>query len=208
MKVIHSCLPVLRGDCHHQPCHPNEEDVRKYSHSIPQFLLFFCLAAVIFVLNVAALVILRASPSEIRVTCIFVAIINTVLVITSLVLTTFGLFVAIATKIPGRFSSGPTTLRFLRDTFRIGMALTVGFSVGGMLFMLLVHLIHPAQHALEIFQMIALRTLFTYYVAVFALLWILQKCSCELGIVQKRQTEESDTTEEESLNGVEYLPLL
>ena len=153
MKVAHSCLPVLQGDCNHQPCHPNEEDMRICSHSIPQFLLFFGLAAVIFVLNVAALAILRASPSEIRVTYIFVDIINTVLVITSLVLTTFGLFVAIATIIP-RFSPGPTTVQFLRDTFRIGMDLTI---VGSMVYVLLAHLLHLAPHPLHILEMIARR---------------------------------------------------
>lgn len=182
--------------------------MRICSHSIPQFLLFFGLAAVVFVLDVAALAILQTSPSESRVTCILVAMVNTVIVITSLVLTMMGLFVAIRTKNPHRFSSGPTTVRFRRDTFQIGMALTIGFSVGGMVCVFLAHLIHPAPRPLEIFQIIAVRTLLTYYVAVFALLWLLQKCSCVSGIVQKRQTEESDTTEEEFSCGVEYLLLL
>jgi dipeptide/tripeptide permease len=61
--------------------------------------------------------------------------------------------------------------------FQIGMALTVGFSVGGMVSTLLAQLIHPAPRPLKVFQMIAVRMLFTYYVAVFALLWLLQKCS-------------------------------
>jgi hypothetical protein len=151
---------------------------------------FFGLAAVIFVFNVAALAILQTSPSESRVTCILVAMVNTVIVIASLVLTMMGLFVAIGTKIPHRFSSGPSTVRFRRDTFQIGMALTVRFSVGGILCIFLAHLIHPAPRPLESFQMIAVRTLFTYYVAVFALLWLLQKCSRVSGIVPKRQTEE------------------
>jgi uncharacterized membrane protein len=200
MKVAHSCLPVLRGDCHRQPCAPNEEDVRIWPHSKPQILVFFGLAAVIFVLNVlAALAIL--SPSEIR-TCILVAMVNPVIVITSSLLTTcstLGLFGAIATKIPRRFSSGPTTVpvRFLTDTFRIGIILTVEYSVGGMMSILLAHLIHPAPRSLEIYQMIAVRTLFTYYTAVFALLWLLQKCCGVTGIAQKQKTEESDTTEEE-----------
>jgi hypothetical protein len=164
----------------------------------------FGVAAVIFVLNVAAQAILQTSPSEIRVTCILVAMVNPVIVIRSLVFTTFtlGLFVAIGTKIPRRFSSGPTTVRFRRDTFRIGITLTIGFSVGDMMCMLLARLIHPAPRPPEIFQMIAFRTLFTSYVAVFALLGLLQKCSCVSGIVQKRQTEE------ESSNGVGYLLLL
>jgi uncharacterized membrane protein len=208
MKVAHSCLPVLQGDCHSQPSDPNEEDVRICSHSIPQFLLFYGLGAVIVVLNVAALAILQTSPSESRVTCILVAMVNTVIAITSLVLTMTGLFVAIRMTTPHRFNSGPTALRFRRDTFQIGMALTVGFSVGGMLCILLAHLIHPTQRALSIFLMIAVRTTFIYYVAVFALLWLLRKCSCVSGIVPKRKSEESDTTEEEYSNGVEYLLLL
>jgi hypothetical protein len=184
MKVNHSRLPILRGDCHHQPCAPNEGAPNEEGVRIP-FLVFFGLA-VIFVPNVAALAILQISPSEIRV------------IIASLVLTMLGLFMAIGTRIPRRLSS---------DTFRIDMALTVGFSVGGMLCMLLSHLIHPAPRPL-IFQMISFRKWFTYYVAVFVLLWLLQKCSCVSGIVQKRQTEESDTTEEEFSCGVEYLLLL
>jgi uncharacterized membrane protein len=134
--------------------------------------------------------------------------VNPVIVITSLVLTTcsaLGLFVAIAMKPPRWFSSGPTTVQFLRDTFRIDIALTVEFSVGGMVSMILAHLIHPAPRSLEIYQMIEVRTLFTYYLAVFALLWRLQKCSCVSGIDQKQQTEESDTAEEESSYGVAFI---
>jgi dolichyl-phosphate-mannose--protein O-mannosyl transferase len=153
--------------------------------------VFFGVAALIFYLNVAAIAILQINPIEIRV------------IIASWVLTLLvGLFVSIGTKIP-------TTLPFRRDTFRIGTALTVGFSVGGMLWMLLAHLVHYAPRPLEILQMIAFRKLFIYYVAIFALLWLLQKCSyVSVILVQNRQTEESYTTDEESANGVEYLLLL
>jgi hypothetical protein len=178
MKDTHSCLSVLQGDSNHQPCDAaNEEDERICSHSTPQILVFLGLAAFLFVQDMAALGILRTSPSEVWVTCIFVAIVNTGIAIISLVLTMLGLFVVIATKIPRRFiPAGPTTIQFLRDTFRIGMALTIVFSVGGMVVsMLLVLLTHPGPRPLE---MIAVQTLFDYYVAVFALLWLLQKRFC------------------------------
>jgi hypothetical protein len=141
-----------------------------------------------FVQNVATLAIVRTSLIEVRGTCFFVAIVDTVVAIMSLILTALRLFAAIATIIP-RFSPGPTTIQFTRDPFRIGMELQCGqhgvcaccapatscaVSTG--------HLTNDCGPTV------------TYYVAVLAL-WRLQKCSCVLGIVQTRQIEESDTIE-------------
>jgi hypothetical protein len=260
MNVTHSCLPVQRGDCHHQPCAPNEEDVRMFPPNAPQslvFFLFFGLAAGIFVLNVGAEAILQASQSGIRLTSILLAMVNTVIVITSLALTTFGQFVATEiTKIPRRFNlpqflvffALPAVVFFLNvaalatlgassseirvtcilvsmvnavivtSLVLVAIATKIPRRFSSPQFLKLFGLANlvvsaaalailrasPSEFGVTRIFVSIIITIFTYYVAVFALLWLLQKCPCVfLGIDQNKKTEESDTTEEEYSNVVE-----